>query len=208
MNDAFLVKDRVLVVDDHPLVRLGLVQLINQSLDLEVCGEAAAGAEVLPLVESLDPDLLVLDLTLKDGSGLGVMRTVLAAAPHLKILIVSMLDPRAYAERCRQSGAKGYLAKEEAPAQVIAALRAIAADGVWFPDADTTSDRPTVANLSPRELEVFDLVGRGLPTRAIAEKLTLSDKTVEAHKANLKRKLGIQHAHELVRLAIAWQNGN
>jgi DNA-binding NarL/FixJ family response regulator len=159
------------------------------------------------LVQREDPDLMVLDLTLSDGSGLGVLREVLAVAPHLGVLVVSMLDARVYAERCRQAGARGYLAKEGAPTTVLEALGAIAGGGTWFPDAIAGGDKPSVANLSPRELEVFDLVGRGLPTRAIADKLGLSDKTVEAHKANLKKKLGVHHAHELVRLAIGWKEG-
>jgi DNA-binding NarL/FixJ family response regulator len=207
MNNLFLVKDRVLVVDDHPLVRMGLVQLINQDPAFTVCGEAGAAVEVPGLVLSEDPDLMVLDLTLSDGSGLGVLREVLRLAPHLGVLVVSMLDARVYAERCRQSGARGYVAKEEAPATVVSALRAISGGGTWFPDAMVGSDKPTASNLSPRELEVFDLIGRGLPTRAIAEKLTLSDKTVEAHKANLKKKLGVQHAAELVKLAFSWRDG-
>lgn len=198
---------RVMLVDDHPLVRLGLAQLLEHERDLVVCAQAASIAEALPLLREHDPDVLVLDLQLRDGNALDALRGWLAELPHLAVLVLSMHDQRIYAERCLRAGARGYLMKEEAAANAVAAIRAIAAGGSWVSPQlrDEPAGRLPLELLSDRELQVFELIGDGLPVRAIAERLGLGVKTVETHKANIKRKLGIEHAGEVARLAMAWR---
>ncbi len=203
----FQLRTRVVLVDDHPLVRLGLAHLIATNPALEVCAQAGTVDEVPPLIRRHDPDVVVLDLMLRSGNGLDLLKSLLVEFPHLNILVLSMLDQRVYAERCLKAGAKGYLMKEEAADLVVAALHAVS-QGERFisPSLKNArgSTRLPLEQLSDREMQVFELIGSSLPTRAIAERLALSDKTVEAHKANIKRKLGIEHAQELVRLASSW----
>jgi DNA-binding NarL/FixJ family response regulator len=200
-------RTRVLLVDDHPLVRVGLARLIESEPTLMVCGQAGSLAEVRGLIVQVDPDAVVLDLMLKDGSGLELLKSLLREFPHLRVLVLSMHDQRVYAERCIKAGARGYLMKEEASELAIQALRSVAAGGVFLSPSLSRPGahaRAPLESLSDREMRVFELVGEGLPTRAIAERLALSDKTVEAHKANIKKKLGIGHAAELARVARAW----
>ncbi len=202
------LRTRVILVDDHPLVRLGLAHLIASNPTLEVCAQAGMVSEVPPLIRLHDPDVVVLDLMLKAGNGLDLLKSLLVEFPHLNILVLSMLDQRVYAERCIKAGAKGYLMKEEASDLVVAALHAVS-QGEQFLSPSFERSRGIVRlpleRLSDRELQIFELIGSSLPTRVIAERLVVSDKTVEAHKANIKRKLGIEHAQELVRLASSWR---
>jgi DNA-binding NarL/FixJ family response regulator len=154
-----------------------------------------------------DPDAVVLDLMLKDGSGLELLKALLEEFPHLRVLVLSMHDQRVYAERCIKAGARGYLMKEEASDLVIQALRTVAAGGIFLSPSLSRpgpNARAPLETLSDREMRVFELVGAGLPTRVIAERLALSDKTVEAHKANIKKKLAIEHAAELAKVAREW----
>ncbi len=204
---AIDARTRVLLIDDHPLVRIGLAGLIDAESTMMVCGQAGSVAEVAPLIAGVDPDVVVLDLMLKDGSGLELLKSLVASSPHLRILVLSMHDQRVYAERCLRAGAKGYLMKEEAAALVIDALRAVSSGGVFLSPslgAPGPHARAPIEDLSDREMRVFELIGEGLPTRAIAERLDLSDKTVEAHKAHIKKKLHIEHAPDLSRLAFSW----
>lgn len=200
-------RTRILLADDHQLLRMGLRQLLEKDGGFIVIAECEAAGELDPLLREHDPDVLVLDLQLKDGSALDRIPALLAAFPHLAILVLSMHDQRVYAERCIKLGAKGYLMKEEAAELVVQAIRAVA-DGRKFlsPSLGTGSKAgPPIGKLSDRELQVFELTGDGLPTRAVAARLSLSEKTVEAHKANIKRKLDIEHGTELSRLAMAWR---
>jgi DNA-binding NarL/FixJ family response regulator len=200
-------RTRVLLVDDHPLVRVGLARLIEAEPTLMVCGQAGSLTEARSQVLEADPDAVVLDLMLKDGSGLDLLKSLLHEFPHLRVLVLSMHDQRVYAERCVKAGARGYLMKEEASELAIQALRTVAAGSVFFSPSLSRpgpQGRAPLETLSDREMRVFELIGEGLPTRAIAERLALSDKTVEAHKANIKRKLGIEHAAELAKVAMAW----
>jgi DNA-binding NarL/FixJ family response regulator len=202
---------RVMLVDDHPLVRIGLAHLIDAEAGFVICAQAGSIGEVPDLITRHDPDVIVLDLMLRDGSGLELMKRLLVHFPHLLILVLSMNDQRVYAKRCIDAGAKGYLMKEEASDLVITALRTVAGGGIFVspsmaapaPGAGPATGLP-IASLSDREMRVFELIGTGLPTRVIAARLELSEKTVEAHKANIKKKLGIEHSAELARLAIAW----
>lgn len=205
---AIDIRPRVLIADDHQLLRMGLTQMLAADGGFVVIGECAAGAEIEPLLREHDPDVLVLDLQLRDGSALERIAPLLAAFPHLAILVLSMHDQRVYAERCVKLGAKGYLMKEEAAQLIAQAIRAVA-DGRTFlsPTLGEGPRRgPPIERLSDRELQVFELTGDGLPTRAVAARLELSEKTVEAHKANIKKKLGIEHGTELSRLAMAWRD--
>ena len=200
-------RPRILLADDHQLVRMGLKQMLTADGGFVVVAEADAGAQLEPLVREHDPDVLVLDLQLRDGSALDRIAPLVASFPHLAILVLSMHDQRVYAERCLKLGAKGYLMKEEAAELVASAIRAVA-DGKSFLSPSLGSQSrggPPIERLSDRELQVFELTGDGLPTRAIAARLELSEKTVEAHKANIKKKLGIEHGTELARLAMAWR---
>ncbi len=200
---------RVLLIDDHPLLRSGLRQLIDANARLLVCAEAATPDEAVLHLKEQDPDLCILDLHLRGASGLDLLPVLLHHSPHLKVLVLSMLDERVYAERCLRLGAKGYLMKETAADQVVSALTAIESGGTWLgPTARAPGQQGKlpVETLSDRELRVFELTGDGLATRTIAERLILSEKTVEAHKANIKRKLGLGSAAELARRATTWRD--
>jgi DNA-binding NarL/FixJ family response regulator len=204
---AIDARPRVLIADDHQLVRMGLAQLLAADGAFVVIGECAAGSEIEPLVRAHDPDVLVLDLQLRDGSALERIAPLLGAFPHLAILVLSMHDQRVYAERCLKMGAKGYLMKEEAAQRIAQAVRAVADGGTFLSPTlgDGARQGPPIERLSDRELQVFEMTGDGLPTRAVAARLNLSEKTVEAHKANIKKKLGLEHGTELARLAMAWR---
>ena len=205
---AIDLRTRVLLVDDHQLVRMGLRQLLERDGAFNVVAEAESADAINPLLHALDPDVLVLDLQLKDGPALDRITPLAVAFPHLAILVLSMHDQRVYAERCLKAGAKGYLMKEEAADLVVQAVKAVAAGETFVSPTlrqpGASSPLP-IERLSDRELQVFELTGDGLPTRAIASRLALSDKTVEAHKANIKKKLGIEHGSELARMAMAWR---
>lgn len=204
---AIDARTRIILADDHQLVRMGLRQLLDSSGSCLVVGECESCTQLEAQLKELDPDVLVLDLQLKDGSALDRIPTLLNAFPHLAILVLSMHDQRVYADRCLKLGAKGYLMKEEAAALVAEAVAAVA-DGRTFlsPSLGSgPSGGPPISRLSDRELQVFELTGDGLPTRAVASRLGLSEKTVEAHKANIKKKLDIEHGTELTRLAMSWR---
>ncbi|MCK6489601.1 MAG: response regulator transcription factor [Planctomycetes bacterium] len=200
-------RPRVLLADDHELVRMGLRQLLERDGGFVVVAEADTGLQLDGLLRQHDPDVLVLDLQLRDGSALERLPQLVAAFPHLAVLVLSMHDQRVYAERCLRLGAKGYLMKEEAATQVAQAIRTVAAGSTFLSPTlgDGVRSGPPIERLSDRELQVFELTGDGLPTRAVAARLELSEKTVEAHKANIKKKLALEHGTELVRLAMAWR---
>lgn len=207
---------RVCLVDDHPVVRHGLAQLINQAADLHVCGEAEDPTEALAVIQRTRPDLVLVDLTLKGRSGLELIKTLNAATPPRPVLVVSMHDETLYAERALRAGARGYIMKEEAPEKVLMAMRRVLDGQVYLSErmaarvlqqAAGTPHRPAaspVERLSDRELEVFRLLGRGRGTREIAEALNLSVKTVETYRAHIMTKLQLRHAPELIQHAVQW----
>lgn len=206
------LRTRVLLVDDHPLVRLGLAQVLATEPDLEVCAEAGDAEAALAAVADHDPDVVVLDLVLGDTPAFDLLRRLAEAAPHAAVVVLTMHDQLVYAERCRQAGARGFVMKDAAIAEVARAVRAVAGGGSWWHDREPTAasgDRAAlaarVATLTDRQIEVFLRIGHGRSTRTIAAELGLSAKTVESHKGTIKEKLGAATAHELYRLAVLWR---
>jgi len=208
-------KIKVLLVDDHPLVREGLANLIHQQPDLEVCGEAASEPQALQLIGSVQPDIAVVDISLENGSGLELMKSIKAMHPAVAMLALSMHDESLYAERALRAGARGYLMKREAAKKVIQGIRAVLAGQVFvsekisalmaerFVEGRSAGASP-VEQLSDRELEVFQLLGRGQSTRQIADHLHVGFKTVQAYCARIKEKLQLPNATELLRAAMQW----
>jgi DNA-binding NarL/FixJ family response regulator len=209
-------KIKVMLVDDHPLVREGLANLINQQPDLEVCGEAGNEAEALALIGRIGPDVAVVDITLDNGSGLELLKSIKACHAGLKCLVLSMHDEMLYAERALHAGARGYIMKREAAKKVIAGIHAVHAGQLYVSEKITavmaekfvggrvSADASPVEQLSDRELQVFELLGRGLGTRQISEHLNVGFKTVQAYQARIKEKLQLANATELMRAAIRW----
>jgi DNA-binding NarL/FixJ family response regulator len=204
----------IVLVDDHPLIRQGIAGLLKAEPDLTVVGEANGPAEAIPMCVREQPDLAIIDLSLREGSGLDLIRQLRHALPGLRVLVVSMHDERIWAERCLRAGAQGYLMKEAAADQVVVAVRNVLKGERWLSrnllaalvERAVGGGAPggAVSSLSDRELEVFRSIGEGATTRVIAERLSVSVKTIEAHKANIKRKLGAADAGELARLAMEW----
>ena len=205
---------RILIVDDHPLVRTGFAQLIGDCPDLEVCGEAADMAEALRQVDETAPDLAIIDLSLAGGSGLDLIEHIKARDQGTLMLVASMHDESLYAERVLAAGARGYINKQEAQDSIIRAIRQVLGGKVYLSEAmtermlsgmvDSRDEKRDIERLSNRELQVFELIGQGLPGGRIASQLNLSIKTIETHQANIKRKLGLKSAHELNQHAIRW----
>lgn len=211
----------VLVVDDHPVVRAGLTQHINQTDDLAVCGEASGAAEAFRMYQQTQPDVVLLDLTLTEGSGMDLIQQILAANDRAKILVASMHDEEIYAERVLRAGAMGYIAKDEPIDQMLAAIREVLRGRIYLSNAMASrllnmvvrGEEPAVGGspvdrLSNRELEVYELIGQGMTTRQIAEKLHLSPKTIETHREHIKAKLHIENNNQLVHFATQWQMEN
>jgi DNA-binding NarL/FixJ family response regulator len=213
------VKRQVLIVDDHPIFRNGISQLINHESDLHVCGEICSAAEALSVVEALKPDIVVLDLSIQGTNGIELMKSIRALHPNLPALMVSMHDESIYAERALRAGARGYVMKAAPSEKVIEAIRRVLSGGLYLSEAiggrlldtflngrATTDGTSTIEQLSDREIEIFRAVGEGRGTREIARTLFLSVKTVETHRAHIKEKLQLKTAPELVRAAVEWVN--
>jgi DNA-binding NarL/FixJ family response regulator len=209
-------KSRVFVVDDHPIVRQGLVLLINQQPDLAVCGEASEAHSALRGIAATAPDILILDISLSGPDGLEVLKSVRACDAAVPVLILSMHEESIYAERALRAGANGYIMKQEATETVLVALRRILNHEIYVSDpvakkmlrrfisGSAAEKQSPVAELTDRELEVFRLIGEGHGTRQIAEELHLSVKTVESYQAHIKDKLSLRSARELIQHAIQW----
>jgi len=207
-------KSKVLLVDDHPIMRQGLTQLINAAADLVVCGEAATAREALDQLETLNPDVVIVDISLEDRNGVELIKDITARHPQLPCLALSMYDESMYALRVLRAGGRGYVMKQEHPKVVLIAVRQVLAGHVYVSEQFskrlvdqffTTSNATTLppfSGLTDRELEVLTLLGRGYGTREIAEKLFLSVKTVEAHRERIKKKMNLRNSAELMRYAI------
>ena len=210
-------KSTVYIIDDHPLLVQGLSDLINAQPDLEVVGTSGDWTVALKHLQKNEPSIVVLDITLENSNGVEVLKNLKVHFPGLKVLMLSMHDENLYAMRSLKAGAAGYIMKAEATEKVVTAIRKILSGEVYLSDSmakkmmsqlvgrrKDTGGSP-LEDLSDRELEVFQMIGEGLTTRQIAEKLHLSVKTVETHRAHIKEKLNLSNSTELVQHAIHWK---
>ena len=205
---------KIMLVDDHPVMREGLAQLINHEPDLSICGQYEDAAKAFAAIPTLSPDLAVIDLSLKGSSGLELVKNSRTSYPKVRILVLSMHDEFLYAERVLRAGAAGYIMKQEATEKILCAIRQVLGGGIYLSEkmgsklmhqligGKAKEGGSSLERLSDRELEVFGLIGRGKGTRQIAEHLHLSVKTIESHRAHIKEKLNLNDANELVHTAI------
>ncbi|MCL2701517.1 MAG: response regulator transcription factor [Phycisphaerae bacterium] len=211
-----MTKKRVFVVDDHPVVRQGLVRMLQCESDLECAGEADTVEDALRGLTASPPDLAVVDLMLKESNGMDLIRQIRQQWPTMPVLVMSMHSDSFYVERVLRMGVKGYLCKEEASDQILFAVRRVLGGEIYLSDSMSTrligklvvdQRRPSLSSierLTDREMEIFQMIGRGQVTRIIADKLGLSVKTVETHRANIKGKLNIRTTTELLQRAVQW----
>lgn len=208
-------KSRVLIIDDHPMVRIGLAQMIADLPDMEVCGEGGDSVAALHLFETLQPDVVILDISLKTGSGIEVIKQLRSKQPDVKILIFSLHEELVYSEHTLHAGAKGFVNKQASTETVVDAIREVLAGHVYMSRSvadrmltrivnGVKGDGSPLERLSDRELEVFRLLGEGLTTRQVADKLYLSPKTIETHRENIKKKLNLINSVELLHRAVSW----
>ena len=208
-------KRRILIVDDHPMMRDGLRQLIANEADLEVVGEADDVNEALAEAERLNPDIAIVDITLRSGNGLDLIKDLQIRSPETAVLVLSMHDESLYAERVLKAGGRGYIMKQEGGKKIIEGIRQVASGHTYVSPAvsarilDSFSGRARqekagVEQLTDREFEVFQLIGQGLSTKEMAEKLRVSVKTIEVHRVNIKEKLNTPTAPDLIRYAVRW----
>lgn len=209
-------KNRILIVDDHPIVRQGIAQLINREADMHICCEAGYAEEALEKANACRHDIAIIDISLTGVSGIELIQLLRQNGHEMPILVMSMHDESLYAERALRAGARGYIMKQEATGKILSALRQILRGDIYVSDKlrsqmlqrliDNRPETGTspISALSNRELEILRLIGRGLATGEIARELERSVKTVEAHRANLKDKLKLKTGGELVRFAVQW----
>lgn len=211
----------ILIVDDHPLVREGLITLISKQSDFSVAGEASGIAEARELARATNPRIAIVDLTLKDGNGISLIKELVEQYREIKVLALSMHDETLFAERALRAGAVGYVSKHDASRTIIHALRAVLDGGLYLSERMTTrilaqsvrrqkSVEPSspVERLSDRELEIFEMIGRGLTSRQIADELDVSQRTIDTHRENIKQKLDLKNAVELTKHAVQWMLEN
>lgn len=209
-------KKRILIVDDHPMMRQGLAQLLGAEQDLTVCGEAENAGAALDAVRALKPDLVLADISLPGKNGLELIKDFQVLQPGLPVLIISMHDESLFAERVLRAGGRGYIMKQEGGKKLMQAIRQVLEGKIYVSEkisggilealsgSHASTEGSTMEKLTDRELEVFQLIGQGKGTRDIAEKLHLSVKTIDVHRANIKTKLKLNSASELVRYAVRW----
>jgi DNA-binding NarL/FixJ family response regulator len=208
-------KKKIFVVDDHPMMRDGLAQLIAQENDLVLCGEADDAAQALEQIEKIKPDLAIVDITLRSSNGLELIKDLQIRLPHVPVLVISMHDESLYAERVLRAGGRGYVMKQEGGKKLMEAIRHVLSGKTYVSEKissrilDAFSGRATegtspVERLTDREFEIFQQIGHGLSTKDIAAKLHVSPKTVEVHRVNIKEKLKVGTAPELIRFAVRW----
>lgn len=209
-------KKQVFLVDDHPIVRQGLIKLIEQEKDLEVCGEAGSVAEALGGIQEKSPDVILVDISLEDSNGLELIKTIDDLGLQIPTLVLSMHDESLYAEHALRAGASGYVMKQAASSTLIQAIEKVLEGEIYVSKTMSSQmlkmafrsggdeQRTGAEKLSMRELEVFDLIGRGNSTREIAEQLHLSVKTIETYRAHIKEKLHLRSGTELMQRAIHW----
>ena len=210
---------RILLIDDHPIMRHGLAQLLGTEEGLTICGEAGSARDGMTAAEKLQPDLVIIDLTLPDKHGLELLKDLQVQHPGLRCLVLSMHDEDLYAERALRAGARGYIMKEAAADHLVTAVRKILSGGLYLSENLASkmieqlsgvrgkTGATGVENLTDRELEVLALIGEGVATKNIAERLSISARTVEAHRAHIKEKLNISDGAALVKYAVQWVEG-
>ena len=211
---------RVLLVDDHPLVRLSLREVIKRELDLIVCGEAEDRDQALELIEKTKPHLAIVDLTLKSSNGMDLIKDIRDRYPKVQILVLSMHDETLHAERAIRAGARGYITKQEATKKIMVAIRQILNGDIYWSEraaakvaskiarASKTATTSSVDLLADRELQVFELIGAGQSTRQIAATLHIDVSTVETYRARIKEKLNLEDSLALLQFAIRWHIAN
>lgn len=206
---------RIVIIDDHPLVRAGLRSLFDEEPDLTVCAEAGNMRDAIEEVRTQNPDLALIDISLDDGNGIELIKRLKMHAPELKMLVCSMHDESLFAERAINAGARGYVNKHQVTEQILEAVHHVLAGRIYLSEQmvervingfarKKDAGSSSIETLSDRELEVFGLIGQGLSTSKIAERLHLSVKTVETHREKIKRKLQLATGGELVRHAVQW----
>lgn len=206
---------RILIVDDHPSVREGLALRISIHADLEVCGEAESEEQAIELVRQTKPDLVLVDISLKSGHGLELIKRIRSMDPAIKMLVISGFQESLYAERACRAGAMGYLNKQESSEKMIEAIRTVlAGERFLSPEisrrlinqalGSSDGKKTAIEQLTDRELEIFRMIGEGLSTGVIATRLFLSTHTIDTHRENIKRKLTLNNAAELSRAAVQW----
>lgn len=211
---------KIYIVEDHPIFRKGLVQLINNEANFEVCGESEESIDAINKIKKIKPDFVIVDISLKDSSGIELIKDIRLHFPDINILVLSMHDEKIYAERVLREGAKGYMMKQEAPEIVIKAINHILDGKIYVSeemasalmakavDGKKVGEENITDILSNRELQVFQMIGRGNSTREIASKLNVSIKTIENHRAHIKEKLDLKNSIELLQKATLWIKTN
>jgi DNA-binding NarL/FixJ family response regulator len=207
---------RVLIVDDHPLVREGLKSLVSTQADMEICGEAESAGQALALLDKTSPHVAVVDLSLREGNGIQLIKDIKVRHEAVRIIVSSMHEEAIYAERSLQAGAMGYVHKQESGHKILDAIRSVMVDRIFVSDRVSNRllvraargpkavERSAVELLSDRELEVFEMIGSGMATRKIAEALHLSPKTVDTHRQKIRDKLNLEDAAALSHFATQW----
>jgi DNA-binding NarL/FixJ family response regulator len=207
---------QILIVDDHPMMRYGIVRLIEQEPDLVVCGEAENASRALAAVRALKPQVILADLTMPGGEGLEFIKDVRSLHPEIAVLVVSMHDEALYAERALRAGARGYIMKNEGGEKLVEAIRQVLQGKTYvsenmsgkvleiFSGRRRRTDDTTIGKLTDREFEVFRLLGQGLTTREIGQQLRLGTKTVETHRLHIREKLGLKSGPALIKYAVRW----
>jgi DNA-binding NarL/FixJ family response regulator len=209
-------KIRIMIVEDHPIFRLGLCELINQEHDLIVCGEAEDTGKAWNEIQRLKPDMVVVDISLKGGDGISLIKEIRRYYKNLPVLVVSMHDESRFAERSLIAGAKGYINKQETSGSIVDAIHCVLSGKIYVSEnikeeilnqlvgGIDDDDKSPIERLTDRELEVFQHIGKGFSTNEIARKLNLSTKTIGTYRERIKEKLNLKHASELVRHAMLW----
>lgn len=208
---------RILIVDDHPIVREGMARLLESESDIEICGSVGTVREALELVANEEPDLVLSDMTLTDRNGLELIKDLKALHPDVPVLVISMHDEKLYAERVLRAGGRGYVMKETASDHLLIAIQRVLQGEIYLSgeasqrlvesfsgQKKSSSSETPVKRLTDREFEVFQLIGLGKATREVGEQLCISPRTVDAHRANIKEKLGLKNGNELLRFAVRW----
>jgi len=209
-------KIQILIVEDHPVVREGLMTLLNHEPDLNVCGQAEETAGALEAIDLLNPDIAIVDISLKNSDGIELTKMIKARYPHLSVVVLSVHDEMVYAERVLLAGAQAYLMKDAVPENIVKAIRAVLRGEIYVSDAISKKflhiiagdkagmTKTAIDNLSDREFETFRLIGQGYKAAQIAAQLHLSVKTIETYRSRIKEKLGLTNAAQLLQYSIVW----